>query len=57
MDKKISRTKLYNEIYKEVEKRRLTSKLYRDDYWHGVSMMKDCIQNVIDRYDIDVSVL
>lgn len=32
MDKKISRTKLYNEIYKEVEKRRLTSKLYRDDY-------------------------
>ena len=54
----ISRTKLRNTIYKETQK--LTSHLYHDDYWYGVTLVKNKIQEIIDDngsdYELCISV-
>lgn len=55
INESVSRTRLYNAIYKEVEKRRLTSHIYHDDYWSGVTDIKTCIEYVIDKLGADVS--
>lgn len=60
INESVSRTKLVNMIYKEVERLRLTSKLYRDEYWQGPSDVFNCIRDVIAKtggdYELIVNV-
>lgn len=60
INESVSRTKLVNMIYKEVERLRLTSKLYRDEYWQGPSDVFNCIRDVIAKtggdYELVVNV-
>lgn len=60
INESVSRTKLVNMIYKEVERLRLTSKLYKDEYWQGPSDVFNCIRDVIAKtggnYELVVNV-
>lgn len=60
INESVSRTKLVNMIYKEVERLRLTSKLYKDEYWEGPSDVFNCIRDVIAKtggdYELVVNV-
>lgn len=60
INESVSRTKLVNMIYKEVERLRLTSKLYKDEYWQGPSGVFNCIRDVIAKtggdYELIVNV-
>ena len=60
INESVSRTKLVNMIYKEVERLRLTSKLYKDEYWQGPSDVFNCIRDVIAKtggdYELIVNV-
>lgn len=45
----ITRTKLKNLIYEATKD--ITSHLYTDEYWHGVSMIRIAIEDLIDEYN------
>lgn len=50
INESVSRTKLLNAIYKEIERSRITSKLYHDEHWQGPNEAFKLINDVIDRY-------
>ena len=60
INENVSRTKLVNMIYKEVERLRLTSKLYKDEYWQGPTDVFNCIKDIISKtggdYELVVNV-